>query len=76
VQALSAIPGDQSESVLNQAMIDRSRDLPLRRSAYEALCQRKTVTAARRLMEFSRSGDDDPLAVTVKQNLAWSGARE
>jgi HEAT repeat protein len=76
VLTLSAIPGEQSESVLNQIMIDRSRDLALRRSAYGALCQRKTITAARRLMEFSRSGDDDPLAATVRQNLAWSGARE
>lgn len=76
VLALSAIAGEQSESVLNQVMIDRSRELALRRSAYEALCQRKTVTAACRLIEFSRSGDDDPLAATVRQNLAWSGARE
>src|SRR5262249_42160080 len=50
VLALSAIAGEQAESVLNQVMIDRSRDLALRSSAYEALCQRKTLTAARRLM--------------------------
>src|SRR6202008_896085 len=76
VLALSAIPGDQSESVLYQVLVDRTRDLALRHSAYGALSQRKTITAARWLMEFSRSSDDDPLAATVRQNLAWNSARE
>src|SRR5262249_56672773 len=62
VTALGTIPGEQSESVLYQVLIDQRLELSLRQSAYEVMNKLKTASAVRRLTEFSNANENDPLA--------------
>jgi HEAT repeat protein len=71
VQVLGAIPGDESESVLYQVMIDAKLEMPVRQAAYQVLHQSKSPTAKRRLLDFARPDNPDPLAAIIRQNVAW-----
>jgi hypothetical protein len=57
--------------LLYQVIVDKKLDMSLRKNAYEAMSKLESTSAVRRLSEFSNSDSDDPLAKTVRQNLAW-----